>query len=502
MPQKSTPTFTPAESSVFPALAKLSQLAGGQSQSLGSFQPKSVDKEIRPSQPQKPDLMDRFTRWYVCGDRGLMETHLEQCMVENLLRGVWDEYLRTEEERKQREEDERSWAEARQYRESSLSIKYFYKWRDGSRRRRAIKRIRAERDKARQWRLPENVAKREAAARAAKEKVVEEAKDLIQKKARENAEQIHKLNQSTQSNRQSQSSRQSLSHSRRQSREQSIENALLASGVLDGVRDPQEAARYAAREAKTDSDEGMPLGEQVLLRVKNQRRRKQGLQPLKQIPEPKTYKEGSKSAMLKALSSGAGRDSLSMSTGSFRNSTFSSSYRSSLGFNSSRISKLRSKVTDPYWRLKANGLVQMPNGEYLHESLALPMLQEGKRFPGLGDYGLPKEQSDPPTQSSPLGDASLARYSPSNELQRSRVSNSPSLGNMFSRRKRIRIDEDEDVEDSLALVHGREASGDRKRARNGSEHDANSNPNEPDLLASIDSLLQQVQDVNRASSQA
>lgn len=451
--------------------------------------------------------MDRFTRWYVSGDKGLMETHLEQVVIENLLRTVWDDHLRTEEERKRREEDEKSWAEARKYREYSLSIKYFYKWRDGSRRRRTIKRIQAERDKARQWRLPENVAKREAAARSAREsardKAVEEAKDLIQRKARENAERTYRLNQSTQSNRQSQASEHS--QSRQQSREQSIEDALLASGVLDGVHDPQGAARYAAREVKTDSAEDMLPGQQSLLRSQNHRRMRQGLPPLKQMPETKTYKAGSKSAMLRALSSGSGRDSLSMSTGSFRNSTFSSGYRSSLGFNSSRISKTRPKVTDPYWQLKARGLVRMPNGEFLPESLALPMLQEGKRFPGLGDYGLPKEQSISPAQSSPVGDTSSTGYSPSRDLQRRQLTNSPSIGHVFSRRKRIRVDEDEDADadadEGLALAHGREVSGDRKRAKNGSEHDVASGPDDMDFLASIDDLLKQVQDVNRASSQ-
>ncbi|EPE04265.1 80 kd mcm3-associated protein [Ophiostoma piceae UAMH 11346] len=48
-----------------------------------------------------------------------------------------------------------------------------------------------------------------------------------------------------------------------------------------------------------------------------------------------------------------------------------------------------SKVKSSYWRLRAMGMVQMPNKQYLHESLALPMLQDGKRFPGVGNYGLP-----------------------------------------------------------------------------------------------------------------
>lgn len=41
-----------------------------------------------------------------------------------------------------------------------------------------------------------------------------------------------------------------------------------------------------------------------------------------------------------------------------------------------------------HFRLRAMGMVHMPNGQYLHESIAKPMI-EGKRFPGFGDYGLP-----------------------------------------------------------------------------------------------------------------
>ncbi|RYP05188.1 hypothetical protein DL764_003968 [Monosporascus ibericus] len=457
--------------------------------------PVGLKTPVAPS--QECDPVEGLTRWYVSGDRGLMETQLEPSVLEILLRRVWDEYHRAEEERKRKEEEENSRAEARKYRECSLSVKYFYIWRDGFRRRRTVKRIQAEREKARQWRLPENVAKREAAARTAREKAVEEAKDLMHKRTRGNIEETRRLNSSTTTR------RESLNLStqpRRQSRKQSIEDALLASGVLDGVRNPHEAARDAAKEDKLDSDERMLPGQQMLLRAKNQRRKKQGLQPLKQLPEPKVYKEGTKSAMLKALSNGSTKDSLSMSTGSFRNSTFSSSYRSSLGFNNSRVSKAKSKVTDPYWRLKASGLVQMPNGEYLPESLALPMLQEGKRFPGLGDYGLPREPSASPSHSPPREGSSLLSYATPSGARRSRVNSSSSVNNLAQKRKRIYVDGEEES-DNPAATHRGETSGDRKRTKSGGEHDVISISDDTDLLSSIDNLLRQVEEVNRASSQ-
>ncbi|KAI5867227.1 SAC3/GANP/Nin1/mts3/eIF-3 p25 family-domain-containing protein [Durotheca rogersii] len=336
-----------------------------------SYQVGTTDTAVSQAPPQK-DVMGDFTRWFVCGDKGLMKSWLVEFAVEHVLKEFWDEFQASEKERIRREEDEKSWAEARKFREYSLSVTYFYRWRDGFRKRQVVRRIKMEKEKARQWRLPENVAKREQEAKAAKEKVVEEATHSILKRSIHNVDEAVKMRESTRS------SRSSLI-----SGEGNIEEALLATGVFRGVRDERAAARLAAKAEDPEPESEMTPSEKVRLRSENQRRRKHGLPPLKQLPAPKVFKEGSKTAMLRAGNSGAGRDSMSISTGSMRNSTFSSSYRSSIGYNNNnnnnRVSKSQSRVRDPYWRLKAHGFVRMPNGQYLHETIALPILQEKER---------------------------------------------------------------------------------------------------------------------------
>ena len=96
----------------------------------------------------------------------------------------------------------------------------------------------------------------------------------------------------------------------------------------------------------------------------------------------------------------------------------------------------------------------------------------------------------------------MLAYSPTNSLRRSRVSNSPAASDIIHSRKRIRADEGEDADDDLASLLGVEVAGDRKRAKSGSGHDIDAATDDTDFLTSIDSLLLQVQEVNRASSQA
>ncbi|KXJ93239.1 SAC3/GANP/Nin1/mts3/eIF-3 p25 family-domain-containing protein [Microdochium bolleyi] len=327
------------------------------------------------AKPEK-DPMELFTRWYVCADRGLMDEHLEQWMLESILRDTFDGFEAAELERIRKEEDEQSWAEARKFREYSLGVTYFYRWLDGYRKRRAVKRIQLEKQKAREWNSPDNRAKRAAATQIIRDKSLRESRQLLAQKKSTYVPR-HKFSKP-------QGASPSIPSQR--PRRDSLEEALLASQESSSAHSVP-ASRATETKAPVPSDEPLP-GEKNLLRFENQRRKKRGLLPLRKYPEAKTYKEGSKSAMLKALSSGTGRDTMSLSTNSLRNSTFSSSYRSSLGFNGSRVSKPTSRVSDPYWKLKANGLVQMPNGEYLHESLAIPMLEDGRRFPGIGDYGI------------------------------------------------------------------------------------------------------------------
>ncbi|KAH9883482.1 SAC3/GANP/Nin1/mts3/eIF-3 p25 family-domain-containing protein [Xylariomycetidae sp. FL2044] len=366
--------------------------------------------EPRAEPQPKKDLMADFTRWFVLGDRGLMETHIEQALIEGILKGTIETFHAQEEERRRKEEDEKSWAEARAFRHKSLQVTYFYRWLETFRARRIVKRIQINKENARIWKLPENVAKRKAEAEAERDREVKKTKELIIRKSEQTISEAVRRRQSARTRRRPSSS------------EKSVEEALLATGVLRGVRDEKAAARHVARmDDDADVVSEMLPGEMRRLEFENNRRRRRGMHPLKQFPEPKTYKEGSKTAMLRALLQGNGRDSMSLSTGSLRRSTMSSSYRSSLGFNKSRVAKAEPKVsaTGIYWKMKARGMVKMPDGHYLDESLALPMLQEGKRWPGIGNYGLPS--ADSPSSASPAS------------LNRSRVSTPSRNGGILSR---------------------------------------------------------------------
>ncbi|KAI1474972.1 SAC3/GANP/Nin1/mts3/eIF-3 p25 family-domain-containing protein [Daldinia eschscholtzii] len=398
-----------------------------------------------PQSLTKKDPMSDFTRWFVCADRGLMESQLQEFAVTSILKSVWDEFHAAEKERIRREEEEKINAEVRNFRESRLGLKYFLRWHDGFRKRQRIRRMNEEKEKARQWRLPENIAKRERAAREEQERIVQETTDSMLRRSQHRVDETAQLRASTGLNLEYRGRRKTdtptrldVRSSSPESQSRSIEEALLATGVFNGVKDGRAAARYVARDFDPETKADLVQERKMRLRTENRSRIARGVHRLKELPEPKIHKEGSKTAMLRARCRGGSDDNMSISSGSLRNSTFSSSYRSSLGHNTNRVSKSRSRVADPYWTLKARGLVRMPNGEFLHESIALPMLREGKRIPGFGDYGLPAAEEAPPSQSPPpaLNSLSPPRIR-ADELQMSQSSSSPSDTRSQKRKRRI-----------------------------------------------------------------
>ncbi|KAI0851552.1 SAC3/GANP/Nin1/mts3/eIF-3 p25 family-domain-containing protein [Daldinia vernicosa] len=460
--------------------------------------PTSTSQQLFPTSVSAPqsipqnDPMSDFTRWFVCADRGLMESHLQEFAVTHILKSIWDEFHAAEIERIQREEEERVNAKVRNFRENSLKLKYFWRWHDGFRKRQRIRRMNQEKEKARQWRLPENVAKRERAAREKQERIIQQTTDSMLRRSQHRVDETAQLRASTgpslewrgreRADTPTQLHAQSSSPV---SQSRSIEEALLATGIFNGVTDERAAARYAARDYDPETQADLVQERKMRLRAENRSRIERGVHPLKELPEPKVYKEGSKTAMLRARCRGAGGDTLSTSTGSFRNSTFSSSYRSSVGYNNGRVSKSRSRVPDPYWTLKARGLVRMPNGEFLHESIALPMLREGKRIPGsFGDYGLPTAEEAPPSQSPPPELSSLSPpFIRADELGVSQISSSPSETRSQKRKRRA---------NGSSPINGSESPANTKRAKSG-DAKASSLTDADEHLADIANFLAMVE---------
>ncbi|KAI1391414.1 SAC3/GANP/Nin1/mts3/eIF-3 p25 family-domain-containing protein [Hypoxylon trugodes] len=433
------------------------------------------------------DAMSNFARWFVSGDKGLLESHIQNPVFEQILEGVWNEFQTTLEEEAIRKEEEKELAKAQKFRGYSLKVKYFYIWHEGFRKRQRINRLREEKEKARRWNLPENVAKREREAKKSHEQIIKEVRDSMVERSHHIANEAALLRRSagarleSMQNPEAVLSIQGSGISNSGMSAQNIEDALLATGIFRGVQDEKAAARYAAME-QVENEKDVIFEKKKRLRVENHRRTERGLRPLKALPEPRNYKEGSKTAMLRASHCGSGRDTMSMSTGSLRESTFSSSYRSSLGYNTGRVSKPRTRVRNPHWRLRANGLVQMPNGQYLHESVALPLLEGEKQIPGFGSYGLPTTDSavlngsSPSLPGSPLDQPNIFQSNP--------ASSSPSGGGS---QKRKRQADEEDVIPNGNKLHTRS-----KRARS-VESDSQTVTDAGKHLADIASLLSQVE---------
>ncbi|KAK8112131.1 MCM3-associated protein [Apiospora kogelbergensis] len=430
---------------------------------LGSLAPTATPAPIPPPTPVHTDPMGNFAKWFLLGDRGLMEEHLEEWVVTETIGEVWEKFQAEEAERIRQEEDERSWAEARAFRSYSLSVTYFYKWLNIFRKRRVKKRIQMEREKARAWNSPQSVAARKAEEEAMKQKRHEEALQLVRdRKALNKSRRGKEFREST------------------RSQDEDVEQALLASGVFKGMRDEE----AAAREAAADDDEPLTmLPSEMLRRSENRRREKNGLRPISRASSTSTAKLGSKTAKLMALANG--RDSLSMKASSLRNSTFSSSFRSSLGPSSSRVEKTKkSRVKDPYWRYKVHGLVLMPDGKYAYQPEVMEKFHKSTMLESEPSDSL----ASTPNDDTPRHSLFSVTDRPNGLGGSHNSSPTPAISRVVSKRKRPVVLPDEVEEDEDLTAYRSEASApSRKRAKSDDESEA-------DFLAQMSGLLQEVED--------
>ncbi|KAF4585761.1 80 kD MCM3-associated protein [Ophiocordyceps camponoti-floridani] len=150
-------------------------------------QPAPVAEE--PVPPER-DLMADFNKWYVNGDQGLMSDFLIHTVIEMTQR-AFETFHLEEAERKDREEEEKREAEAKEFRVYKISVKYLRLWRIFARRKRLNTVARTGRDLMRahiQQRLIDQRDERRAKAKAAAE-----AEKLKDEHSKQMADHIVKL---------------------------------------------------------------------------------------------------------------------------------------------------------------------------------------------------------------------------------------------------------------------------------------------------------------------
>ncbi|KAI9149180.1 SAC3 family protein 1 [Paramyrothecium foliicola] len=282
-------------------------------------QPLPHPTQFEPKKPAPPqDLLGDFTKWFVLGDDGLME-QFNVYMIEDILTEVFQSYHVEKEELARAEEEERLRNEADEFRTRSLSVRYFYLWRDIARERRLRELRRSGREQLRAYQEAQRAAKLRAQEEAARE-------------AARERKQIASLDRTKEM-------RDMLGSKKLSKRK--AEKALLASGVLSGVGNEQEAIAAIVGQMSDLPDSGGS-----------------SRQPSQSPSEPRR-KEGAKTKALREL----------------YQPSFSGSFRRSLPAMSSRSngSPARTSPTSrasERWRLKAMGIVQLPDGTAVPESLA------------------------------------------------------------------------------------------------------------------------------------
>jgi hypothetical protein len=255
-------------------------------------------------------------------------------MLDNILQGVYRKYVHDEEIRRQKEEDDKALAEAQKFRVYNLSVKYFYRWKETARDRRLSQLRRSGREQMRAY----YEAQRAEQARAQKE--------AARKAAREKAE-LAELNRSEEL-------KDFLKHKKPKRRQAAEEDALRASGVLSGISNEQEAISRIVR--RTPSVSSTLSSKQSTTSV---------------------ARGGSKTRAL--------RQQFGDQSATFRRSLPPMASRNTASPEpSNRISRVSER-----WRLKAMGIVQLPDGTAVPESMANEMHYAKRRQPGAGAMGPP-----------------------------------------------------------------------------------------------------------------
>ncbi|KLU90137.1 hypothetical protein MAPG_09103 [Magnaporthiopsis poae ATCC 64411] len=338
----------------------------------------STQSPSAPSTPQAPQLpkvdpMEGFTKWFVLGDNGMMEDFTVS-YTEHLVRQAYTQFLAEEEERKRKEEDDKSWEDALKWRRYNLGLKFFYRWRDIARNKALGRRATQGRDLMRQFResqLAQAKAEKEAAA---KKKRVEEAKRAKQLEADAGnfTESLRMLQQ----------------HQPSRVRNPADDDIRDDDSVADALLGPRSPSASSTQE----KSKGHMLKHWKDSLSRSASRVRDGAMAVfsssvRESRHRSTEREDS-SRSPPSRSTSLGR-SLPPRNRATNFSGIAKRTASPTNEEADRLKRPRSVgLKTSHFRLRAMGMIHMPNGQYLHESIAKPMM-EGKRFPGFGDYGLP-----------------------------------------------------------------------------------------------------------------
>ncbi|KAK2072562.1 hypothetical protein P8C59_006909 [Phyllachora maydis] len=172
----------------------------------------------------------------------------------------------------------------------------------------------------------------------------------------------------------------------------SAEMSLLASGVFDGLRDGRGAARRAVNEADGLEAHGSAS--------KNETVRREGWKTRSlreryvEAPRSRRSFSGGSSSVATDARGSSPFTWTKQATNFLRKrsaevSTDDERQLSRQLYGAKRQAQPKtSGFQSQHWEMRARGFVPMPDGSWLPESIAQPMLEQGKRFAGIGDCGL------------------------------------------------------------------------------------------------------------------
>ncbi|KAF3771454.1 hypothetical protein M406DRAFT_105464 [Cryphonectria parasitica EP155] len=387
-PVSTSPSFVSALKPAPPPAAPTEVV---KSTSLSGISTSTPVKTLVPAPPVSPrDMMGDLAKWILLGDGGLMET-LQDNLVEHLVYETFKTYQREENERKRREEDMSSWAEARKFRDWNLRVKFFYRWREIARKK-ATRRVgRHNREALKAYREA-----KAAEARATRRKKEKEEEARL-KRLSGPTSWLDELDQERALKRARRAGDMSLDTSRRSS-PVSDADALLTTGVLNGVPDQQRVAENCVRDDDSiyDALVGVHISPNSNRRIMGPPA-KPSRDPLRSVrdagiskPAPK-QKWSKKAQQLADLVNGK-RDEDDLI--SFRSSTSSrlgqslqsvpatgkvtnfSKYQSSSPRSSVEPDRARNRpssgIKSSYWLLRSRGLFATPTGHVLSEKVPRP----------------------------------------------------------------------------------------------------------------------------------